>query len=257
MAHPPLIGITLDYQESGSFSKRPHYAVRTAYFDAVAAAGGLPIGIPHLAQSLPDYLQRIDGLVVPGGGFATPEAWYVDPEEPKAYADSPRAAFDIAIIEGALAQDLPLLGICAGMQELACVKGGRMTRNVHKFHNTTVDHKNGRPDQFAHDVVVEKGSRLASIVGAGRLPVNTAHVEAIVSVPAPVKVTARSPDGVIEAIELPEHKFAIGVQWHPEFFLEEASPHRALFEALVKAAAERPATESWRAAKSRTSRISA
>ncbi|MBI1778238.1 MAG: gamma-glutamyl-gamma-aminobutyrate hydrolase family protein [Proteobacteria bacterium] len=240
MAHLPLIGITLDYQETGSFSKRPHYAVRTAYFEAVAAAGGLPIAIPHLADSLQDYLRLIDGLVVPGGGFATPEAWYVDPDEPKAYADSPRAEFDIAIIEGALERDLPLLGICAGMQELACVSGGRMTRNVHKFHKTSVDHKNGRPHEFAHDVVVESGTRLAAIVGSGRLPVNTAHVEAIVSVPAPVKVTARSPDGVIEAIELPDRKFAIGVQWHPEFFIAEAGPHLALFQALVDAARQAP-----------------
>ena len=238
MAHAPLIGITLDYQDSGSFSPRPHYAVRTAYFDAVAAAGGLPIAIPHLERLVPEYLARIDGLVVPGGGFATPEAWYVDPQEPKAYAESPRAAFDIAIIEDALARDLPLLGICAGMQELACVVGGRMTRNVHKFHNTAVNHKNGRPDAVAHDVLVESGSRLAEIVGPGRLAVNTAHVEAIVSVPAPVKVSARSPDGVIEAIELPDRRFAIGVQWHPEFFVADAGPHRALFEALVQAAGD-------------------
>jgi putative glutamine amidotransferase len=236
MAEAPLIGITLDHQESGSFSKRPHYAVRTAYFEAVAAAGGLPIGIPHHKESLARYLELVDGLVVPGGGFATPEAWYVDPDEPKAYEDSPRAAFDIAIIEGALARDLPLLGICAGMQELACVGGAKMTRNVHKFHSTSVDHKNGKPESFAHDVTVESGTRLADIVGAGRLPVNTAHVEAIVQVKPPVRISARSPDGVIEAIELTQHRFAIGVQWHPEFFIAEAGPHLALFQALVAAA---------------------
>jgi putative glutamine amidotransferase len=236
MAETPLNGITLDYQESGSFSKRPHYAVRTAYFEAVAAAGGLPIGIPHDRESLSRYLALVDGLVVPGGGFATPEAWYVDPDEPKAYADSPRAAFDIAVIEQALARDLPLLGICAGMQELACVAGAKMTRNVHKFHATPVDHKNGKPEAFAHDVTVESGTRLAEIVGSGRLMVNTAHVEAIVSVKPPVRISARSSDGVVEAIELPQHRFAIGVQWHPEFFIAEAGPHLALFQALVAAA---------------------
>ena len=145
MADRPLIGITLDIQESGTFSKRPHYAVRTHYFAAVEAAGGLPVAIPHLPALLPDYFERIDGLVIPGGTFASPEAWYVDPQEPKPYQDSPRAAFYVAVVETALAKNLPVLGICAGMQELACVAGARMTRNLRKHHKTEVDHWGGKP----------------------------------------------------------------------------------------------------------------
>jgi len=237
MADRPLIGITLDFQESGTFSKRPHYAVRTHYFAAVEAAGGLPVAIPHLAGLLPDYFSRIDGLVIPGGTFASPEAWYVDPHEPKPYEDSPRADFDIAVVEGALKRDLPLLGICAGMQELACVAGAKMTRNLHKHHKTSVDHLRGKPaEEYAHEVTVEPNTRLAGIVGAGRLAVNTAHQEAVVSVPKDMTISARSPDGVIEAIELPGRKFAIGVQWHPEFFTASGNPHRKVFEALVAAA---------------------
>ena len=237
MADRPLIGITLDYQESGTFSKRPHYAVRTIYFAAVEAAGGLPIAIPHLADRLPDYFKMLDGLVIPGGTHASPESWYVDLHEPAPYEETPRAAFDIAVVEGALARDLPLLGICAGMQELACVAGAKMTRNVHKHHKTSIDHRQGSTaDQYAHDVTVEPGTRLASIVGAGRLEVNTAHQEAVVSVPSGMTISARSPDGVIEAIELPKQKFALGVQWHPEFFIDAGNPHRKVFEALVSAA---------------------
>jgi putative glutamine amidotransferase len=122
------------------------------------------------------------------------------------------------------------------MQELACVAGAKMTRNVHKIQSTSDDHKNGKPETITHDVTVESSTRLADIVGAGRLPVNTAHVEAIVQVKPPVRISARSPDGVIEAIELPHHRFAIGVQWHPEFFIAEGGPHLALFQALVAAA---------------------
>lgn len=237
MSDRPLIGITLDFQESGSFSKRPHYAVRTIYFAAVEAAGGLPIAIPHLAERLPDYFKRIDGLVIPGGTFASPESWYVDPHEPKPYDDSPRAAFDIAVVEGALSRDLPLLGICAGMQELACVAGAKMTRNVHKHHQTAIDHLRGRPaEEYAHAVIVEPGTRLASIVGPGTMQVNTAHQEAVVSVPTEMRISARAPDGVIEAIELPGRRFALGVQWHPEFFRASGNPHRKVFEALVAAA---------------------
>ncbi|GAB4193918.1 MAG: gamma-glutamyl-gamma-aminobutyrate hydrolase family protein [Thalassobaculales bacterium] len=230
----PLIGITLDVQESGSFSKRRHYALRVHYFEAVRAAGGLPVAIPHLAGELPDYLDRLGGLVIPGGGFASPDAWYVDLDEPKPYPDSARLDFDLAVLEQALARDLPMLCICAGMQELACVSGGRMTRNVHKFHATAIDHLNGRPaEHYAHEVVVEPGSRLAAILGAGPLKVNTAHKEAVVEAPSPLRVTARAPDGVIEAVERPDRRFALGVQWHPEFFTTPGNPHRALFEALV------------------------
>lgn len=237
MADRPLIGITLDYQESGTFSKRPHYAVRTIYFAAVEAAGGLPIAIPHLADRLPEYMKLIDGLVIPGGTHASPESWYVDLHEPAPYEETPRAAFDIAVVEQALKRDMPLLGICAGMQELACVAGAKMTRNVHKHHKTSIDHRQGTTaDRYAHDVTVEPGTRLAQIVGAGKMEVNTAHQEAVVSVPKDMVISARSPDGVIEAIELPQHKFALGVQWHPEFFLQAGNPHRKVFEALVAAA---------------------
>jgi len=237
MADRPLIGITLDYQEKGTFSARPHYAVRTIYFDAVEAAGGLPIAIPHLAERLPDYMKMIDGLVIPGGTHASPESWYVDLNEPAPYEETPRAAFDIAVVEQALKRDMPLLGICAGMQELACVAGAKMTRNVHKHHNTTIDHRRGMTaEQYAHEVMVEPGTRLAQIVGAGKLEVNTAHQEAVVSVPKDMTISARSPDGVIEAIELPKHKFALGVQWHPEFFRDAGNPHRKVFEALIAAA---------------------
>ncbi|MBM3546367.1 MAG: gamma-glutamyl-gamma-aminobutyrate hydrolase family protein [Alphaproteobacteria bacterium] len=237
MADRPLIGITLDYQEKGTFSQRPHYAVRTIYFAAVEAAGGLPIAIPHLADRLPEYMKMIDGLVIPGGTHASPESWYVDLHEPPPYEETPRAAFDIAVVEQALKRDMPLLGICAGMQELACVAGAKMTRNVHKHYKTEIDHRQGMTaDRYAHDVTVEPGTRLAQIVGAGKIEVNTAHQEAVVSVPKDMTISARSPDGVIEAIELPKHKFALGVQWHPEFFLAAGNPHRKVFEALVAAA---------------------
>jgi len=234
MAKRPVIGITLDFQEKGTFSTRPHYAVRTIYFAAVEAAGGLPIALPHLAAQLPAYLDMIDGLVIPGGTHASPESWYVDLHEPAPYQETPRAAFDIAVVEQALKRDMPLLGICAGMQELACVAGARMTRNLRKHHATEVDHLRGKPaEEYAHDVTVEPGTRLADIVGAGRLEVNTAHQEAVVSVPSDMVISARSPDGVIEAIEIPGRRFALGVQWHPEFFLAAGNPHRKLFEALV------------------------
>lgn len=214
------VGITLDIAESGSFSKRPHYALRVHYFDAVHAAGGLPIAIPHLPELIDAYLDDIDALIIPGGGFASPTHWYENPEGEMAYAPSARLQFDLAVIEKALERDIPLLGICAGMQLLAGHLGCKMTHNVHERFTTEIDHINGAPaEELCHRIDLTPGSLLASIYESEHMEVNSAHCEAVVSCPGGVHVTAVAPDGVIEAIEIPAKKLAMGVQWHPEFFL--------------------------------------
>lgn len=226
------VGITLDIAQEGSFSKRPHYALRRHYFDAVEAAGGLPVGIPHCANLINDYLDTVDVLLVPGGGFASPSDWYENPKGEMAYEPSSRLEFDLAILEKALERDMPVLGICAGMQLLAGLKGCKMTHNVHERYDTKIDHMNGKPaEEMCHPIAITEGSLLASIYGQKEIMVNSAHCEAMVSCPDEVKITATAPDGVIEAIELPVYQFAIGVQWHPEFFLDDP-----LIPALMRAA---------------------
>lgn len=233
----PLIGITLDWQESGTFSKRPHYALRHHFFDAVRAAGGIPVGIPYEFALLPEYTARLDGLLTPGGNFASPLEWYVPSEDPLPYKPSPRLDFDLAIIEQMLSVGKPVLGICAGMQLLAGLFKCKMTRNVHKYHNTKIDYLNEKPaEEYAYQVDITKNTLLSSIVGDEKLDVNTAHREAVVEVPDNVIINARSPEGVIEGIELPEYEFALGVQWHPEFFVSEETRHKKIFNAFIQKA---------------------
>ncbi|GAB5388921.1 MAG: gamma-glutamyl-gamma-aminobutyrate hydrolase family protein [Alphaproteobacteria bacterium] len=237
MTERPVIGISLDWAESGSFSARPHYALREHYFQAVEAAGGRAIGLPRSDLPLSEALHGVDGLLIPGGGFASPPDWYADPEEPAPYEESPRLAHDLKLIEHALQTRLPMLGICAGMQLLAGVLGCRMTRNVMNFTGTDIDHWGAGPaEDPVHDIWIEPESRLAGICGDDPLPVNTAHREAVVAVPPDVIISARSPDGVIEAIEAEQHPHAIGVQWHPEFHTTLGDRHLALFQWLVQAA---------------------
>lgn len=240
MATAPLIGVLLDYCDSGSFSRRPHYALRRHYFDALRQAGAVAVALPAETEGLEEGLSRLDGLLVPGGFFPSPPQVYVD-FDPTAQRQPvhPRAGADLNALIWALAHRVPVLGICAGMQGLAVAAGCRMVRDVHAHTGTTLDHLNGAPaEQRYHGLDIAPGTRLRALLGRGPISVNSAHREAVVEVPTEgVVISARcTADQVIEAIEIPDHPFAVGVQWHPEFFLDPAEPDAALFRALVSAA---------------------
>lgn len=235
MSDRPTIGILLDYETSGSFSKRPHYALRTAYFDAIWKAGGLPVGIPYIEEARDAYLGTLGGLIVPGGFYTFPPELYGDPASGEAV--HPRYAFERHLMAEALDRDVPTLGICAGMQVMAAARGATLWRDIKNDLDCAVDHLNEKPaEESAHTVTIQAGTRLHAITGAEQIAVNTAHNEALKDVPADVLISARAPDGVIEAIELPDRRFAVGVQWHPEFFLEDDNPHKRLFDALIDCA---------------------
>lgn len=235
----PNIGITLDWEKEGSFSKRPYYALREHYFHAVYQTGGLPVAIPHIKEGIGNYLAGVQGLIVPGGEFAAPKEWYVASAEPFAYQPSPRMAFDRDILAQALAKDLPVLGICAGMQFMGCVQGCKMTRSVHTYMKTTINHWDGKPaEETAHDIHITPGTLLAKAAGAGTFAINSHHQEALVEIAEGVVVNALAPDGVVEGIELPGYRFALGVQWHPEYLV--SSIDKAIFRAFVEAAGAKP-----------------
>lgn len=237
MSHQPTIGILLDYETSGSFSKRPHYALRTAYFDAIWKAGGLPVGIPYIAAAKDAYLDILDGLIVPGGFYTFPPELYGDPANGEAL--HPRYAFERQLMADALDRNLPTLGICAGMQVMAAARGATMWRDIKNDLDCAVDHLNEKPaEEPAHMITIEPGTRLHAIARSTEIAVNTAHNEALKNIPNGIIVSARAPDGIVEAIELPDRRFAVGVQWHPEFFLDDNDPNFALFEHLIAEASQ-------------------
>lgn len=235
----PTIGILLDYQHEGSFSARPHYALRCAYFDAVWKAGGLPVALPYLDdEAAQAYLEHCDGVITPGGFYPFPARLY-GREADDSEIVHPRFRFEETLTRAAIDADKPLLGICAGMQVMAAVMGATVYADVHAELPTEFDHLNARPaEETAHDVEVEQGSHLGEVIGTSRLAVNTAHKEALRGGADGLKVTARAPDGVIEAVEVEGKSFCLGVQWHPEFFLTDGDPNFRLFQALVAAARE-------------------
>lgn len=235
MPRRPIIGITLDSEESGGYSLLPWYALRQNYSEAVVQAGGVPVHLAHLPELASDYLDMVDGLVVTGGAFdVDPALFGAGERHPTVVVKARRTAFELAIVQGALERDLPLLGICGGQQLLNVALGGTLIQHIPDEVAGALAHEQPNPrDQPGHDVKVLAGSKLASIVGVGHIPVNSAHHQAVKTVAPGCAVDAVAPDGVIEGIEDARRRFCIGVQWHPEYAISPADA--ALFRAFVEA----------------------
>lgn len=230
----PAIGITLDSEEPGGYSRYPWYALRRNYADAVAAAGGLPLALVHRPELAEAMLDRLDALVITGGAFDVGPELYGDGTTHAATTlKSSRTEAELALLRGALARDMPVLGICGGEQLLAVGLGGTLIQHIPDAIPGALAHEQPNPrHEPGHAVAITPGTRLAAITGAETLAVNSAHHQAV-RTPGGGRVNAVAPDGVIEGIEDPARRFCIGVQWHPEFLISAAD--RLLFDALVAA----------------------
>ncbi|MGH6944896.1 MAG: gamma-glutamyl-gamma-aminobutyrate hydrolase family protein [Geminicoccaceae bacterium] len=231
----PRIGLTLDAEPPGGYSKQPWYALRENYFAAIARAGGLPLALPHEVELAERYLDLLDGLVVTGGAFDLDPVLYGAAERHATVRTKDRrTAFELAITRAALARDVPVLGICGGQQLLNVALGGDLVQHIPDAVRACLPHEQPNPrTEAGHAVAVVPGSRLHAITGALELEVNSAHHQAAGHLGPGVVASATAPDGVIEAIEDPAHRFCIGVQWHPEYRISPADD--ALFEAFVHA----------------------
>ena len=220
----PVIGLTLDSEDPGGYSKFPWYALRENYCGAVARAGGLPIALPHEPAMADAYLDRLDGLVVTGGNFdVDPSLFGAGDRHETVKTKDRRTAFELAVTRGALARNMPVLGICGGQQLLHVVLGGSLIQHIPDEIARPLAHEQPNPrNEPGHDVVIAEGTLLHRIVGKTRIPVNSAHHQAAKDAPSAVRINARADDGVIEGIESPDYRFCLGVQWHPEFDISEA-----------------------------------
>jgi putative glutamine amidotransferase len=229
----PRIGLTLDADEATG-----RYELKRSYVDAVLAAGGLPILLPHADRAVAAaYLALLDGLVVTGGAFDVPPDLYGEPRRECCGVLKPeRTRFEKDLLEAALAGRIPALCVCGGMQLLNVVRGGTLHQDLAADAGIRGHEQPAPKDVPSHPVEIAAGSHLATLVGAGPLPVNSTHHQAVKDPGSGVLVTARAPDGVIEAIELPDQLFAIGVQWHPEAVARHEPRHGGLYRGLVEAA---------------------
>lgn len=233
----PLIGIV-----AGQHSTREgvvRLGLPRAYVSALEMAGGVPVIIPLVEDTrLADtYLQPLDGLLLAGGGDVDPARFGEEPIPQLGSVDPERDALEIALAEKALAADLPVLGICRGIQVLNVAAGGTLYQDLPSQVPHALKHDQSAPRWYpCHDVRLEPDSMLARLFQAETLRVNSFHHQAVRVVAQPFRVAAKAKDAVIEAMESRAHTFVVGVQWHPECMVERYPVQRLLFTAFVKAA---------------------
>lgn len=234
----PLIGITAD-------RGRNKYGQGTselgeAYLQAVLDAGGWPVVIPSIAIQPPDQgiYERLDGILFSGGGDVDPERFGGAPHPCIAGVDPHRDALELQFVRRTLTDGKPFFGICRGIQVINVGLGGtlythlpdQLERALH--HDNPGDHRR----DLVHEVTLVDGSRLGKITGEPTLRVNSHHHQGLKRLAPPLRAVGYSADGLVEAIELPEHPFGLAVQWHPEWLTDMKST-RLLFESFVEAAA--------------------
>ena len=222
-----------------------HHVAR--YLEALApyavTAVELAAGTPEAARAIEapgDVLGDVAGLLLPGGGDADPR-WYGDTwVHPTVSIDAERDALELALARWAIATEVPVLGICRGIQVLNVAAGGGLWQDIPAQYPSTLTHLEPAPNRDRqarlHSVGVLPGSLTRHLLGGQKVLVNSIHHQAVRCVAPGWRTTALAPDGIVEAIERSGSRFALGVQWHPEELVRDDAAARALFEAFCAAA---------------------
>jgi len=246
----PLIGIPADRRLVGA---HPFHMVGEKYARAVLdAAGAAPLLIPALADELgfEELLERLDGLLFTGSpSNVEPHRYEGPPSAPGTLHDPARDATTLPLIRKAVAAGVPVFGICRGFQEMNVAFGGTLHQKLHEVPGH-LDHRDDGTQPLevqygpAHDVTLEPGGMLRAFAPGDRIPVNSLHSQGIDRLGPELEVEARAPDGVIEAFRVRNaQRFALAVQWHPEWKVMSNPFSRALFAAFGEASRERAAAK--------------
>ena len=235
----PVIGLTTYGRNAEG-----RYHLYASYTEAVRIAGGVPVLLPPGDDHPEILLERLDGIIFTGGGDVSPECFGGD-DHPTVYGcDLERDRFELRLAERALASDMPILGICRGLQILNLVSNGdTLIPHVPDvfgaiLHRIEPPNSQTRAQPTQHWVQVSPHSRLAEMVEAHKIPVVSWHHQAIKTAPAGWRITAQAPDGLIEAIEYPLHPWLLALQWHPEMSIDDGYQIK-IFQAFVAAAQQR------------------
>lgn len=239
----PLIGITPslshDALAHGTFDR---FVLSATYVNAVLAAGGIPLALPPQAGNAAEILDALDGLLFSGGADVEPALFGDTDVHPTTYGISPlRDRFELDLIADARRRDLPVLGICRGIQVLNVAFGGTLIQDIADQHGTAVQHRQhgaGLKDHdVGHDVTLTPGTPVARLYdGSSTIDVNSFHHQAVREVASGLVAAGTAPDGIVEAAFAPDQTFCIGVQWHPEMMFEHHPAQLAPFRGLVAAA---------------------
>ena len=236
----PVIGITASIDHRAA-AYGETYSLTRKYAEGVLQAGGVPVIVPHNLDedSLRAVLDRLDGVLLSGGGDVDPVLFSEEAHAATCEIESDRDRVELTLTRWAVKRDIPFLGICRGIQVLNVALGGSLVQDIPSQVPAAVPHSFDRKttprDYLAHPVKIDPQSQLARIMQLEVAQTNSWHHQSIKQAADGLRVTAVAPDGVIEAVEVPERRYAIGVQWHPEWMFEKWAEQRRLFEELVKA----------------------
>ena len=218
---------------------RPIIAIpwpKADYLEALSRAGAEPRELRPDRDLLPAALETCDGVLLTGGVDVDP-ALYGEPERhPSVEIDPARDAYELAVARLALARDMPMLAICRGAQVLNVAAGGTLIQDILDEIPSALDHRFEPRTGAAHPIEVDPDSRLADVLGATRVLVNSLHHQSVRDSASGLVVVAHAPDGVVEGIECPGHRFAVAVQFHPEELVPGHAASERLFARFIQAA---------------------
>jgi putative glutamine amidotransferase len=240
-ARRPLIGVTGHRLETGTEVKTLNVTCKESYLHAVRLGGGIPVVLAPTdnPDAIAEMLERLDGVLLTGGRDVDPSHFGEATFNDTVHVEPHRDAFELPLSRQAVERDLPTLAICRGAQVLNVALGGSLWQDLPTQRPSEIAHQQAAPrDALTHDVRVDRDSLLGDLLQEwAREPIrtNTFHHQAAKDVPDPLQAVARAADDTIEAIEAPNRRFVLGVQWHPEE-LTAYPAHLRLFEAFIRAA---------------------
>ena len=223
----PLIGITTDIKTD--VVKEESFLIETTYARAIAKAGGIPVLLPSLSSNgslLEDLVAKIDGLLLPGGRDMDPKFYNEEPHLKLRLMSVERTESEMVILEEALKRDIPVLGICGGMQLINVFFKGSLYQDIPSLIPNAMIHEKGS----VHEIYVEEGTLLQEIIQEKSFSIMSYHHQSVKALGSGLRVCATCPDGIIEAIEGTD-SFILGIQWHPE--REESEISKRIFKSFM------------------------
>jgi putative glutamine amidotransferase len=229
---PPIIGITTYGRNDDN-----RYHLPAKYVESVRRAGAIPVLIPPGEERLDDLLSLLDGVIFAGGGDIDPARYYGQGHAAVYSVDAERDSTELRLAQTLLNYDLPVLGICRGMQTINVALGGTLIAHLPDVVGESVFHRLPPKNPVRHTVSVDAGSTLASIFKQDTVNPVSWHHQAVDQLGDGLIPIAYAPDGTIEALELPDHRWFVAVQWHPELTADQQPEQQRLFDELVRVAA--------------------
>ena len=228
----PIIGVTMTMNKG-------QYAINEAYVKSIIQAGGIPLMIPlGVEEDALAIVDKIDGLLITGGVDVHPHFYNEEPHQHLGDVMLERDQVELKLTQVAFERKLPIFGICRGIQLLNIALGGTLYQDIPtQYKGSPILHQQkAKRGEVCHFIEIKQGSQLAKIVGKERVAVNSFHHQGLKDVPEIFTITAQSSDGMIEAIEMKDYPFCLGVQWHPEEMVLVNEGHSLqLFKAFIDA----------------------